>query len=114
MERTRDRDRAALPEPMRREFRLLGDILGDVIRGSAGPDLLGRRGAAAARVIDARGGGWEVGGTSPRRRRRGRGRDRHAGRVLERGAAEQVARAFAVYFHLANPGRGAPAHPQPA
>ena len=38
MERTRDRDRAALPEPMRREVRLLGDILGDVIRGSAGPD----------------------------------------------------------------------------
>jgi hypothetical protein len=36
MERTRDRDRAALPEPMRREVRLLGDILGEIIRDSGG------------------------------------------------------------------------------
>src|SRR5439155_1187076 len=40
MERTRDRDRAALPEPMRREVRLLGDILGEIIRDSGGPELL--------------------------------------------------------------------------
>ena len=36
MERTRDRDRAALPEPMRRDVRLLGDILGEIIRDSGG------------------------------------------------------------------------------
>src|ERR1700755_2251239 len=95
MERTRDRDRAALPEPMRREVRLLGDILGDVIRGSAGPDLLAdvervgraviaarqhepRDGVAAADEIAALVASWSV------------------------EQAEQVARAFAVYFHLAN------------
>ena len=40
MERTRDSDRAALPEPMRRDVRLLGDILGEIIRDSGGPELL--------------------------------------------------------------------------
>ena len=37
----RDRDRAALPAPMRRDVRLLGDILGEVICDSdprTGPD----------------------------------------------------------------------------
>ena len=36
----RERDSAELPEPMRRDVRLLGDILGEVISESAGADLL--------------------------------------------------------------------------
>ena len=102
MERTRDGDRAALPEPMRREVRLLGDILGEIIRDSGGPELLADVERLRHAVIDARRGG------------RGGGRDEpHDGVAaadeiatlvaswsLEQ--AEQVARAFAVYFHLAN------------
>ena len=95
MERTRDRDRAALPEPMRRDVRLLGDILGEIIRDSSGPELLADVERLRHAVIDAR------------------QRERHdpaaAGDEIIRlvaswslEQAEQVARAFAVYFHLAN------------
>ena len=91
MERTRDSDRAALPEPMRREVRLLGDILGEIIRDSGGPGLLADVERLRHAVIDARHGDRDVG-------------DEIATLVaswsLEQ--AEQVARAFAVYFHLAN------------
>ena len=102
MERTRDRDRAALPEPMRREVRLLGDILGDVIRGSAGPDLLADVERLRHAVIDARGGGWGGGRDEPRDG--GAAADEIATLVASWSVeqAEQVARAFAVYFHLAN------------
>ena len=54
MERTRDRDRAALPEPMRREVRLLGDILGEIIRDSGGPGLLADVERLRHAVIEAR------------------------------------------------------------
>jgi phosphoenolpyruvate carboxylase len=95
MERTRDRDRAALPEPMRRDVRLLGDILGEVIRDSSGPELLADVERLRHAVIDAR------------------QREEHhlaaAGDEITRlvaswslEQAEQVARGFAVYFHLAN------------
>src|SRR5215470_11369456 len=95
MERTRDRDRAALPEPMRRDVRLLGDILGEIIRDSGGPELLADVERLRRAVIDAR------------------QREEHhlatAGDEIARlvaswtlEQAEQVARAFAVYFHLAN------------
>ena len=91
MERTRDRDRAALPEPMRRDVRLLGDILGEIIRDSGGPGLLADVERLRHAVIDARHGDRDAG-------------DEIAALVaswsLEQ--AEQVARAFAVYFHLAN------------
>ena len=91
MERTRDRDRAALPEPMRRDVRLLGDILGEIIRDSGGPELLADVERLRRAVIDARHGDRDAG-------------DEIATLVaswsLEQ--AEQVARAFAVYFHLAN------------
>ncbi len=97
MERTRDRDRAALPEPMRREVRLLGDILGEIIRDSGGPGLLADVELLRHAVIDARHEGGRGGG-------RDDAGDEIAGLVaswsLEQ--AEQVARAFAVYFHLAN------------
>jgi phosphoenolpyruvate carboxylase len=99
----RDRDRAALPDPMRHDVRLLGDILGEVIRDSAGPDLLADVERLRHAVIAARGGspageaadeitGDEIAG------------DEIAALVaswsLDR--ADQVARAFTVYFHLAN------------
>src|ERR1700689_1879101 len=89
----RDRDRAALPEPMRQDVRLLGDILGEVIRDSAGPELLAAVEQPRPAVIQARRGGD---GASAG--------DEIAALVaswsLDR--ADQVARAFAVYFHLAN------------
>src|SRR5580704_13078583 len=89
---------------MRRDVRLLGDILGEVIRDSAGPELLADVDRLRHAVIEARSeGGW--GG--------GRGAedpaDVSAGAKIAAlvaswslAAAEQVARAFTVYFHLAN------------
>jgi phosphoenolpyruvate carboxylase len=92
---------------MRRDVRLLGDILGAVIRDSAGEDLLAdverlRRAVIEARRLersepDAGAGLGGAPGTDP-------AGDEIAKLVaswsLER--AEQVARAFTVYFHLAN------------
>jgi phosphoenolpyruvate carboxylase len=95
MERTRDRDRAALPETMRRDVRLLGDILGEIIRDSGGPELLADVEQLRRAVIEAR-----------------RREDQHLAAAGDEivalvaswspEQAEQVARAFAVYFHLAN------------
>src|SRR5580700_5102483 len=93
----RARDRAELPEPMRRDVRLLGDILGEVIRDSdpkTGPDLLADVERLRHDVIEAR----------DQERRDDPAGDAIAALVaswdLDR--AEQVARAFTVYFHLAN------------
>jgi len=76
---------------MRRDVRLLGDILGEIIRDSGGPGLLADVERLRHAVIDARHGDHDAG-------------DEIATLVaswsLEQ--AEQVARAFAVYFHLAN------------
>jgi phosphoenolpyruvate carboxylase len=92
----RDRDRAELPEPMRRDVRLLGDLLGDVIRDSAGLDLLADVERLRHAVIEARRG--------PQNSRDDPAGDQIAELVaswdLDR--AEQVARAFTVYFHLVN------------
>jgi len=89
----RDADRQYVPEAMRRDVRLLGDLLGEVLRESGGQDLLddverlrhaviaARRGEPAAdalREISEMVTAWP----------------------LER--AEAVAHAFTVYFHLAN------------
>ncbi|MGD0608405.1 MAG: phosphoenolpyruvate carboxylase [Streptosporangiaceae bacterium] len=78
---------------MRQDVRLLGDILGEVIRDSAGPDLLADVEHLRHAVIEARRGAREA-STG----------DEIAALVaswsLDR--AELVARAFAVYFHLAN------------
>ena len=95
MERTRDRDRAALPEPMRREVRLLGDILGEIIRDSGGPELLADVERLRHAVIDARQHEPHDGVAAA---------DEIATLVASWSVeqAEQVARAFAVYFHLAN------------
>jgi phosphoenolpyruvate carboxylase len=85
----REKDRAQLPKPMRRDVRLLGDMLGETIRDDIGQDLLDDVEQLRRAVIEARSepigdeivnlvGSW----------------------TLDR--AEQVARAFAVYFHLVN------------
>jgi phosphoenolpyruvate carboxylase len=84
---------------MRQDVRLLGDILGEVIRDSAGPELLADVEQLRRAVIEARQGA----------------RDASAGDGASAGdeitalvaswsldRADQVARAFTVYFHLAN------------
>jgi phosphoenolpyruvate carboxylase len=94
----RARDSAALPEQMRRDVRLLGEVLGEVISESAGADLLAdverlRHAVIGARTAADRGvpAGLDAG-------------DEIAALVSswswER--AELVARAFTVYFHLVN------------
>jgi phosphoenolpyruvate carboxylase len=81
-----------MPEPMRHDVRLLGSLLGDVLRDAGGQDLLDDVERLRHAVIDVR-------------------RDPGAGSLddiaemvgawpLDR--AEQVASAFTVYFHLAN------------
>ena len=83
---------------MRNDVRVLAGILGEVIRDSAGPDLLAdverlRRAVIAARSEEDGGGGRAEG---------------QADEIAELvaswslAAAEQVARAFTVYFHLVN------------
>ena len=88
----RERDSAALPDLMRRDVRLLGDLLGEVISESSGADLLADVELLRHAVIDARSATGATAG------------DEIAALVSswswER--AELVARAFTVYFHLAN------------
>ena len=95
---SRERDSAELPDLMRRDVRLLGDMLGEVISESDGPDLLAdverlRRAVIEARRVPDR--------ASPEAAAAG---DAIAMLVASwpRQRAEQVARAFTVYFHLAN------------
>ena len=94
----RARDSAALPEQMRRDVRLLGEVLGEVISESAGADLLAdverlRHAVIGARTAADR--GLPAGPAAS---------DEIAALVSswswER--AELVARAFTVYFHLVN------------
>src|SRR5215831_3900551 len=97
----RERDSSELPELMRRDVRLLGDVLGEVITesgGAQGPDLLAdverlRHAVISARQVPDR--------ASPAAAAAG---DAIAALVASwsRARAEQVARAFTVYFHLAN------------
>jgi phosphoenolpyruvate carboxylase len=87
---TRNTARRDLPEPLRRDVRLLGTLLGNVLVEYGGQRLLDdvealrhtviavRRGEATVDQVAAIVGGWEI------------------------GRAELVARAFTVYFHLTN------------
>ncbi len=93
---TRERDRAELPVPLRRDVRLLGDLLGEVIRESGGQGLLDdverlRRAVIAAREKppgdEADLAGDQIAALV-------------AGWPLAR--AELVAKAFTIYFHLTN------------
>jgi phosphoenolpyruvate carboxylase len=96
----RERDSAALPDPMRRDVRLLGEVLGEVISESVGADLLADVERLRHAVIDAR---------SAADRGSAEAAAAAAGDEItalvsswswER--AETVARAFTVYFHLVN------------
>jgi phosphoenolpyruvate carboxylase len=93
---SREADRQELPVPLRRDVRLLGDLLGEVIRESGGPGLLDdverlRRAVIAARESppgdEADPAGDEIAALV-------------AGWPLDR--AELVAKAFTIYFHLTN------------
>jgi phosphoenolpyruvate carboxylase len=94
----RERDSAELPEPMRRDVRLLGDVLGEVISESDGPDLLRdverlRHAVIAARSAADRGSAEAAAAG-----------DEITALVSSWSwqRAELVARAFTVYFHLVN------------
>ena len=86
----RDAARQEIPPPLRRDVRLLGELLGKVIADSGGAKLLTDVEKLRGLVIRARDDG-----------RYERDAERLVGSwPLER--AELVARAFACYFHLAN------------
>jgi phosphoenolpyruvate carboxylase len=94
---SRDTDRLRMPELMRHDVRLLGSLLGEVLSQAGGQDLLEDVEKLRRAVIDARrADGPEPGSGDPL--------DEIARLVaswpLQR--AEEVARAFTVYFHLAN------------
>jgi phosphoenolpyruvate carboxylase len=94
---SRDTDRQELPGQMRRDVRLLGEMLGAVLRESGGQDLLDdverlRQAVIAERRAPARADGTDPGGDDIAAL--------VAGWPLDR--AELVARAFTVYFHLTN------------
>ena len=87
---TRESARLEMPEPMRRDVRLLGEVLGQVIVESGGDDLLADVERLRRAVIAARDSAEH---------------DREAVRLVSAwplGRAEEVARAFTCYFHLAN------------
>ncbi|HMH92164.1 MAG TPA: phosphoenolpyruvate carboxylase, partial [Streptosporangiaceae bacterium] len=98
----RDADIQNVPASMRRDVRLLGDILGQVIAESGGQDLLDDVERLRHAVIAARRGGSSPAAVDEDAARQAD--DDIAALVaswpLER--AEAVARAFTVYFHLAN------------
>ena len=94
---SRDADRQDVPALMRRDVRLLGRVLGDVLRQAGGQDLLDdverlRRAVIAARRGESSGESGDAAAAEIA--------DLVAGWPLER--AEAVAHAFTVYFHLAN------------
>ncbi|WP_098465445.1 phosphoenolpyruvate carboxylase [Isoptericola jiangsuensis] len=82
-----------MPDPLREDIRLLGGLLGSVLRESGGQDLLDD--VEHLRELTIRAYGVEDGGVAL-----AEAADVVAGFSLER--AEQVARAFTCYFHLAN------------
>ncbi len=102
---SRDTDRQQLPAPLRRDVRLLGGLLGEVLREAGGQELLDDTERLRHAVIDARRGqpGGPGSGLSAGPDADPAG-DQIAALVaswpLDR--AELVARAFTVYFHLSN------------
>src|SRR2546423_12763125 len=84
-----------MPAQLRREVRLLGDILGQTLVEAGGPDLFEDVEELRRATIDLRG------GRGPEREALARRVVEHIDRLgLDR--AESVARAFTVYFQLVN------------
>ncbi|WP_233575165.1 phosphoenolpyruvate carboxylase [Cellulomonas sp. PhB150] len=81
-----------IPEPLRNDVRVLGEFLGRVLAEAGGDDLLADVEALRELAIHAH--------TDPTSDALARAEELVAGFTLER--AEQVARAFTCYFHLAN------------
>src|SRR5262249_31218551 len=92
---SREADRQQLPAAMRRDVRLLGDLLGEAIRDTGGQDLLDDVERLRRAVIAARAGAEPADGTAASEIAA-----LVAGWPLDR--AELVAKAFTVYFHLTN------------
>jgi phosphoenolpyruvate carboxylase len=92
---SREADRQQLPASMRRDVRLLGDLLGEAIRDTGGQDLLDDVERLRRAVIAARAGAEPADGTAASEITA-----LVAGWPLDR--AELVAKAFTVYFHLVN------------
>ncbi len=86
----RERARLEMPELLRRDVRLLGELLGQVLREYGGDKLLADVEELRHAVIAARTGAGDPADVVELVR----------GWSLDR--AEEVARAFTVYFHLAN------------
>ena len=86
----REAARQEIPPALRRDIRLLGDALGTVIAGYGGPAMLRQVEALRSLVIRAR-----DDDTFERRAEK-------LVASLPLGLGEEVARAFACYFHLAN------------
>src|SRR5258707_14159733 len=89
----RERDSAELPEAMRRDVRLLGDVLGEII-SEDDPTLLEDVERLRHAVIAAR-------RSEPASARADDGIVALVG-TWSHTRAEEVARAFTVYFHLVN------------
>lgn len=81
-----------MPEPLRNDVRVLGELLGRVLRESGGDDLLADVEALRELAIAAH--------DDPASDALERAEQLVAGLTIQR--AEQVARAFTCYFHLAN------------
>src|ERR1700733_8957144 len=97
---SRDDDSRQVPAPMRRDVRLLGEILGQVIREDAGQDLLDDVEDLRHRAIAARrhsGLADEAGDARTGSVAEDEIAELVAGWPLPR--AEAVARAFTAYFH---------------
>ena len=94
----RERDSAELPDPMRRDVRLLGEMLGEIISESDGADLLADVERLRHAVIDARSAADR--GSAEAKAAGDEIMDLVSSWSWER--ADRVARAFTVYFHLVN------------
>ncbi len=96
---SRTADRLQVPAAMRRDVRMLGEMLGQVIRESEGDDLLADVEDLRRRVIAVREHDLDAGNET------GRSADDEIAALIASWPmtrAEAVARAFTVYFHLAN------------
>jgi phosphoenolpyruvate carboxylase len=93
---SREADRQELPVPLRRDVRLLGDLLGEVIRESGGQGLLDDTERLRRAVIAAR--------AKPSGDEADLAGDEIAALVASwpLARAELVAKAFTIYFHLTN------------
>lgn len=87
--------RFEMPEPLRADVRLLGELLGAVLREYGGPELLDAVERLRELTIAAHGEDLEAAD-----RASAQAEELVASWTLER--AEQVARAFTCYFHLTN------------